>query len=178
MVGWDSQADGAMPYNFSRRQKWTWVWSLSVITLLTPLATSILSPSINLVDKDFDNHSDWLGSMTVTIFLFGYVVGPIFIAPLSEIYGRKWVLTGSCTLFCVWQIGCGMAPNIETLIVSRFFSGVGGAAPLVSCPSCSFSFRESRLNFESRLSAQVSSEISSVLTSAALPWGCSIWGPC
>ncbi|SMQ55253.1 unnamed protein product [Zymoseptoria tritici ST99CH_3D1] len=130
IVGWESQSDPAMPYNFKPSQKWTWVALLSAITLLGPFATSILSPAIDILNLEFDNKNAILGSMTVTIYLFGYVVGPIFIGPLSEMYGRKLVLSLCNVFFCLWQIGCALAPNIETLVVSRFFSGVGGAASL------------------------------------------------
>ncbi|WPH03085.1 MFS general substrate transporter [Acrodontium crateriforme] len=130
IVGWESQDDPDMPYNFSFWHKWIWVWLLSAITLLTPFATSILSPAINIVDKEFKNPDAAVGSLTVSIYLFGYVVGPIFIGPLSEIYGRKPVLSAANSFFCLWQLGCALAPNLATLIVSRFFSGVGGAACL------------------------------------------------
>ncbi|GAW11976.1 hypothetical protein ANO14919_013310 [Xylariales sp. No.14919] len=132
IIGWDSQEDTAMPFNFSQRDKWTWVGLLSAMTLLTPFASSILSPAITTLDKEFNNDNAIVGSMTVSIYLLGYVVGPIIIAPLSEIYGRKPVLTAANAFFCVWQIGCALAPNIETLIISRFFGGVGGAGCLVS----------------------------------------------
>ncbi|KAI1365843.1 major facilitator superfamily domain-containing protein [Xylaria arbuscula] len=130
IIGWDNEDDPAMPFNFASRDKWTWVGLLSVITLLTPFASSILSPAITILDQEFHNDNEIVGSMTVSIYLLGYVVGPIIIAPLSEIYGRKPVLTAANTFFCLWQIGCALAPNIETLIVSRFFSGVGGAGCL------------------------------------------------
>jgi MFS family permease len=131
IIGWDSENDTAMPFNSDRLHKWTLVWLLSAITLLTPFATSVLSPAITILDVDFGNNNPTVGSMTVTIYLFGYVVGPVFIGPLSEIYGRKPVLTSANVFFCLWQVGCALAPNVETLIVSRFFSGVGGAACLV-----------------------------------------------
>jgi Na+/melibiose symporter-like transporter len=131
IVGWESQDDPELPYNFSVWQKWTWVWLLSAITLLTPFATSILSPAINIVDKEFDNPDAYVGSLTVSIYLFGYVVGPIFIGPLSEVYGRKPILSAANSFFCLWQLGCALAPNLAILIVARFFSGVGGAACLV-----------------------------------------------
>lgn len=28
--------------------------------------------------------------------------------------------------FVVWQIGCALAPNVETMIICRFFAGIGG----------------------------------------------------
>ncbi|KAI1121606.1 major facilitator superfamily domain-containing protein [Nemania abortiva] len=130
VVGWDSQDDPAIPFNFSPWDKWVWVVLLSVMTFLTPFASSILSPAITTLDKEFHNDNEVVGSMTVSIYLLGYVVGPIIIAPVSESHGRKPVLTAANIFFCLWQIGGALAPNIQTLIVSRFFSGVGGAGCL------------------------------------------------
>jgi len=132
IVGWESHTDPNMPFNFSTRQKWTWVWLLSATTFLGPFATSILSPATNIIVQEFHNDNATVGSMTVTVYLLGYVVGPIFIGPLSEVYGRRPVLNAANCFFCVWHVGCALAPNIETLIVSRLFAGVGGAACLVS----------------------------------------------
>ncbi|KAM3534586.1 hypothetical protein MY4038_002136 [Beauveria bassiana] len=130
IVGWDGEQDPAMPFNFSATQKWTWVWLLSAVTFVTPFSSSILSPAIHQLLLEFGVGSATVGSMTVSIFLLGYAIGPIFIAPLSEIYGRHSVLIIFNSFFCVWQIGCALAPNIETLIIARFFSGLGGAACL------------------------------------------------
>jgi MFS family permease len=141
IVGWESQDDPEMPFNFSSCHKWLWVGLLSVITFLTPFSSSILSPAIVKLDDEFGKDNAIVGSLTVSIYLLGYVVGPILIAPLSETYGRKIVLTASNVFFCLWQIGCALAPNIETLIVSRFFSGVGGAACLVSALESIFTSR-------------------------------------
>lgn len=51
-------------------------------------------------------------------------------APLSEIYGRRVVLSAANWFFVVWQIGCALAQNIETLIVCRLFAGIGGSGCL------------------------------------------------
>ncbi|KAK6085065.1 MFS multidrug transporter [Seiridium cupressi] len=130
LVGWESQDDLEMPFNFPVWRKWTWVGLLSAITLLTPFASSILSPAINSLDQEFGNNNAVVGSMTVSIYLLGYVVGPVFIAPLSEMYGRKPVLSVANAFFCLWQIGCALAPNIGTLIAFRFLSDVDGAGCL------------------------------------------------
>lgn len=130
IVGWDSQEDPEMPLNFPSWQKWMLVALLSAITLLTPFASSILSPGIASLSEEFGNKNETVGAMTVSIYLLGYVIGPLFLAPLCEIYGRKPILGAANAFFCVWQIGCALAPNIATLIVFRFFSGVGGAGCL------------------------------------------------
>ncbi|KAG6028782.1 hypothetical protein E4U41_000585 [Claviceps citrina] len=129
-VGWDGQDDAAMPFNFTPRQKWTWVVLLSAMTFLSPFSSSVLSPALVRLDVEFANSNAMIRSMSVSIYLLGYVVGPVFIAPLSEVYGSKPVLTASNFFFCMWQIGCALAQSMTTLVVCRFFSGVGGAACL------------------------------------------------
>jgi multidrug resistance protein len=52
------------------------------------------------------------------------------LAPLSEVYGRRIVLSGANWFFVVWQIGCALAQNIETLIICRLFAGIGGSGCL------------------------------------------------
>ncbi len=131
IVGWDSQEDPAMPLNFPARTKWLIVGLLSGITLLTPFASSILAPGIASIDREFGNENQIVGTMTVSIYLLGYVIGPLFLAPLSELYGRQPVLAAANVFFCLWQIGCALAPSIAGLIVFRFFAGIGGAGCLV-----------------------------------------------
>jgi multidrug resistance protein len=57
-------------------------------------------------------------------------VATLFLAPLSEIYGRRVVLSAANWFFVVWQIGCALSQNIETLIICRLFAGIGGSGCL------------------------------------------------
>lgn len=120
-----------MPLNFSNRRKWLLVGLVSAITFITPFASSILAPGISSLDREFGNADEVLGALTVSVYLLGYVVGPLFLAPLSEIYGRRPVLSGTNVFFCAWQVGCALAPSIEALVVFRFLSGIGGSGCLV-----------------------------------------------
>lgn len=56
--------------------------------------------------------------------------GPLFLSPLSEIYGRRIVLNVSNVVFCAFNLGCALAPNLSGLIVMRFLAGTGGSACL------------------------------------------------
>lgn len=46
---------------------------------------------------------------------------------LGDIFGRKTVFMGGLVVFTVASIGCGLAPNLGTLIAMRAIQGVGGA---------------------------------------------------
>ncbi|KAL7785862.1 major facilitator superfamily domain-containing protein [Trichoderma ceciliae] len=128
IVGWDSQQDPNMPLNFSRGRKWLITILLSAITFMTPFASSILAPSLAALEKDYGVSDITLGSMPVSIFLLGYAIGPLLLSPLSEIYGRNLILISANAWFCIWLVGCALAPSLNTLIFFRFMAGAGGSA--------------------------------------------------
>jgi multidrug resistance protein len=130
VIGWEGQDDPDMPLNFPQKRKWLLLGLLSSIAFISPLASSMFAPGVSFMDADFHNTDATISAFTVSIFVMGFAVGPLFLSPLSEIYGRRPVLRYANTLFCVWQIGCALAPNIGTLIAFRFLAGVGGSGCL------------------------------------------------
>lgn len=52
------------------------------------------------------------------------ILGPLLIAPLSELYGRTRVYNTGNILFVVFTIAGGLSRNIEMLIAFRFLTGV------------------------------------------------------
>jgi len=90
----------------------------------------MFAPGVSFMDSDFHNSNTIISALTVSIYVLGYVVGPLFLSPLSEIYGRRPVLGCANAMFCVWQIGCALSPNITALIIMRFLAGIGGSGCL------------------------------------------------
>ncbi|CAG7921632.1 unnamed protein product [Penicillium olsonii] len=130
IVGWDGQDDPKNPQNFSSSKKWALLSLISAMTLISPLASSMFSPAISFMAAEFGETDETILSFSVSIYLLGYTFGPLLLAPLSEIYGRRVVLSGANWFFVVWQIGCALSKNIETLIVCRLFAGIGGSGCL------------------------------------------------
>ncbi|KAJ5619040.1 major facilitator superfamily transporter [Penicillium lagena] len=130
IVGWDSQDDPKNPQNFPSGQKWGLLALMSGITFVSPLASSMFSPTVSYVGEDLGVENETLLSFSISIYLLGYSFGPLLLAPLSEIYGRRIVLSGANWFFVVWQIGCALAPNIQSLIIFRLFAGIGGSGCL------------------------------------------------
>jgi MFS family permease len=44
----------------------------------------------------------------ITIFTGGFAIGPMFLAPFSEIHGRKPVFIATAILFTLCQVGCAV----------------------------------------------------------------------
>jgi MFS family permease len=51
-------------------------------------------------------------------------------APISERYGRRVVYLASFPVFALFILGSGLAINIATLCICRFFAGVFGSPAL------------------------------------------------
>lgn len=58
----------------------------------------------------------------------GLGVGPMFLGPLSEFYGRRPIYIVSFACYILFLIPCAAAQNITTLLVGRFLDGVAGSA--------------------------------------------------
>ncbi|KAJ5436872.1 Major facilitator superfamily domain general substrate transporter [Penicillium cf. griseofulvum] len=130
IVGWDGQDDPNNPQNFPANKKWALLSLISVMTLISPLASSMFSPAVSYVGAEFRVTDQTILSLSISIYVLGYAFGPILLAPLSEVYGRRVVISGANWFFVVWQIGCALAPNIQTLIICRLFAGIGGSGCL------------------------------------------------
>lgn len=62
--------------------------------------------------------------------VLAYALGPLFIGPLSEIFGRVRVLQIANAWLILFNFVTAWAPNKEAFIVFRFLAGLGGSAPL------------------------------------------------
>lgn len=70
--------------------------------------------------------------MLVTIWELGEAVGPLFIAPLSEIFGRYRLYLTMNTMFIVAILFAALSPSTELLIVSRALTGISVASNVLS----------------------------------------------
>ncbi|KAE8382758.1 major facilitator superfamily domain-containing protein [Aspergillus bertholletiae] len=129
-VGWDGATDPARPVNWPKKKKWYNMAIISYLTFLTPLTSSIVAPAQGLVMKDFHSTNRTLSSFIVSIYLVGFAVGPLFLAPLSEIYGRLRVYQLGTLIFMIWNIAGAVAPNVGALLAFRLLAGISGSGPV------------------------------------------------
>lgn len=68
----------------------------------------------------------------VSLLLFGFGLGPLLWAPLSELYGRKPAVLFPYFLAAIFMFTAGSAKDIQTVLISRFFCGFFGSAPVTN----------------------------------------------
>lgn len=91
-----------------------------------------MAPGIGAIAEELDIGSSIVATLTLTVYVLGYAVGPLFLGPASEIYGRKPLLTLSNVWYFVFNFACGFAKSKEQLIAFRFLAGIGGSGPLAA----------------------------------------------
>ncbi|TFK55812.1 multidrug resistance protein 4 [Heliocybe sulcata] len=126
----DWQHDPINPRNWSGKKKWLMVFLVSFYTFVTPLASSVMAPALPEIAVHYGITNQTLVAMTLSIFLLSFAIGPLFLAPLSEMYGRTWVLHLGNLVFLALNLGCAFSPTANSLIAFRFLSGFAGAAPI------------------------------------------------
>ncbi|KAI9663534.1 MAG: hypothetical protein M1831_002543 [Alyxoria varia] len=132
IVDWDGPDDPANPMNWSKSRKWSVVWLASALTFITPLASSMFAPGVPELMAEFGSDSTLLASFVVSVYLLGFVFGPLVMAPASEVYGRTPVYHAGNLLFVVFSIACAVATDLPMFCVFRFIQGTAGATPLTN----------------------------------------------
>ena len=123
--------DAANPMQFSFQKKWTITLIQAIATLAVAFVSTAYTGGIFEVIKYF-GVSTTVATLGVSLFVFGFAVGPLLWAPLSEFYGRQVIFCCTYVGLVAFSAGAAGAQNIQTLIVLRFFAGAFGSSPLTN----------------------------------------------
>ncbi|WNO55068.1 DHA2 family efflux MFS transporter permease subunit [Stakelama saccharophila] len=117
---WNSERSVA-----GRNNPWAIVAIISLPTFMEVLDTSIANVSLNEI----------AGGLSITLdqatwVLTSYLVANAIIIPisgwLSDVIGRKRYFMISVALFTIASFLCGIAPNLQFLVIARILQGIGG----------------------------------------------------
>ncbi|KAJ5900686.1 Citrinin biosynthesis cluster MFS transporter mrr1 [Penicillium subrubescens] len=129
LVEWDGPDDPENPQNFSRRRKWIITVVMSSMTMWITFASSVFSTATVVTAKEF-NVSTEVMTLGTSLTVFGFALGPLFWAPVSELYGRRLPLFSGYAIFAIFQIPVAVAQNLQSIMIFRFLIGVFGCSPL------------------------------------------------
>lgn len=129
LVTWDGPGDPDNPKNWPNRKKWMATITVSLFTFISPVSSSMIAPALGKITQEF-NTSQSVGNLALSAFVLGFAVGPLFLGPLSELFGRRIILQLANLFYFVFNLACGFSQNIGQIVAFRFLSGLGGSAPL------------------------------------------------
>ncbi len=103
------------------------LWLLAAIGIFS---TALTLPSMPAITKAF-NASDNMVQLSLSLLFLGSAVGNLLLGPISDKKGRLMVAKGGLIIFIVASIWCAEAQSIHSLIIARFFQGVGSSCGML-----------------------------------------------
>lgn len=122
--------DPENPKNWSKVKKHFVVALTSLLVLNSTIGSALPSLAIPFIAGHFGVQSQEQRVLPISVFLIGYVFGPLIWGPLSEHVGRRYLTLATFTSFTLFTMGCGLSPTWDALLVLRFFTGVFAASPI------------------------------------------------
>ena len=111
------------------------VFVIASIMALNPLAMDMMLPALPNIASAFHITVANRPQMVLSTFLIGFGVGQFVIGPLSDRFGRRPVLLGGMTVYCIASLLAIAAPSFETLLLARALQGLGTSATRVIATS-------------------------------------------
>lgn len=115
--------DPLNPHNWSMAWKWFYTFIFAVFVVCAAYGSSCLASGLELMEARFHVGAE-VSTLTVSLMVLGFSLGPLIWAPLSEQYGRRTAYFISFGLYTVMNIPCALTPNIGGLLAARFVCGV------------------------------------------------------
>ncbi|MCJ1432072.1 hypothetical protein MMC27_001428 [Xylographa pallens] len=124
-----SKDDLGNPYNWSRLKKSTIVLFGITAVLNSTIGSSLPSDNVALYEH-FNVTDVEQRVLPNSIYLVGYMLGPLLFAPLSERYGRQIILQSTFAGFTVFTLATCLASNWPAFNVFRLIIGTFASTPI------------------------------------------------
>ncbi|OJJ02228.1 hypothetical protein ASPVEDRAFT_131428 [Aspergillus versicolor CBS 583.65] len=129
-MGWDGPNDPSNPLNWSPFNRNLHVVVVSLFTLVANLAATMFAPGAEQLAAEFHIMNETVIAMTVSLYVLGFALGPLLLAPLSELYGRLPLYCISNIVYFAFTAGCAFSTSISMFLAFRFFAGCAASGPM------------------------------------------------
>ncbi|KAF9892632.1 hypothetical protein FE257_001034 [Aspergillus nanangensis] len=123
--------DSDNPRCWPRWQKWYITCVVSMLNVVTCLCAGSISSGATQIAEEFHVSSE-VTTLCLSMYILGFAIGPVLLAPLSEYFGRQPVYIISWFVLFIFQLPIALAQNIGTILVCRLIGGFAGGAPLTN----------------------------------------------
>ena len=99
---------------------------LGVLAMLGPVAHDIFVPAMPIIADGLNSTTSQV-SVSISAIFLGNAIGTLFHGPLADRFGRKIIILWVLGIYAAAAIAAALSPNVEILIMSRFFQGLAVA---------------------------------------------------
>lgn len=101
-----------------------------LVVVNSTMGSSLPSNAIPVISDYFHITSSYAKVLPISTYLVGYILGPLLFGPLSETYGRRFIMISSFVAFTLFTMACAVAPTWESFLFFRFATGVNASSPI------------------------------------------------
>ncbi|KAI1321882.1 major facilitator superfamily domain-containing protein [Xylariaceae sp. FL0255] len=130
IVDWDGGDDPANPLNWPSSKKNIHIALVSLFVLNANLAATMFAPGAAQLAVDFHITNSIVEGLTVSLYILGFALGPLILAPLSECNGRLIIYHSCNAVYLAFTLGCAFSKNTAMFLIFRFICGSAAAGPL------------------------------------------------
>ncbi|KAK9894077.1 MFS general substrate transporter [Cystobasidium minutum MCA 4210] len=114
------------PFEWPKKKKWIMTGIGAWLTTLVAIAGPGFVAGTASMQREL-NLSHIMASLAFSLYPLGFGLGPLVLAPISEVYGRNPMYFVSTILFTLCYLPIALANNLPLICVFRFLSGVTGS---------------------------------------------------
>ncbi|CVK87854.1 related to mfs-multidrug-resistance transporter [Fusarium mangiferae] len=127
----DGDVDNPRNWSLARKR---YITAITMLLLANgSIASSITAGNTQSITQEF-GISNVAAQLTTSLFLLGFCAGPLLFGPLSEFYGRQWLLYFTFFLYFCFTFLTAWPTNLGGLLVGRFLAGCFAAGPFAIVP--------------------------------------------
>lgn len=119
------------PRAWSSARKWIVCLSAAGTVFVVSFCSSAYTGAISGLIEQF-HVSDIVATLGLALFLVGYIIGPLIWGPMSELYGRRYLMIITLLVLTAFNAGTAGANSIATLLVCRFLGSIFGSSPMTN----------------------------------------------
>ncbi|KAK2054282.1 MFS general substrate transporter [Colletotrichum caudatum] len=134
IVTWDGPDDPANPANWPMIKKYQTSLILSLFSFIAPFSATMVGPAMTVIGTELNIAPGTEQQLIQGMQVLAAGIGPFFIAPIIELFGRANVIRYAHLWHLIWNTACGFATSGPQLLAFRFIGGLGASAPQILAP--------------------------------------------
>lgn len=117
--------------NFKHSNMLSMVIIVAFVSMIGPFSIDTYLPSFQSIEADFSVNRTLL-SQSIAFYMIATAISSLFWGPLSDRFGRKYVILSALFLYSVASIGCALATDYSQFLLFRVIQGLGASGGMVA----------------------------------------------
>ncbi|KAL3480523.1 major facilitator superfamily domain-containing protein [Aspergillus californicus] len=134
IVEFEGSDDPMHPQNWPMRRRVFLGALLTFSALVVAYVSAVFGSASSGAMEEFGFGQE-VAALGTTLYVLGFSAGPTIWAPMSELIGRRWPMLIGMFGFDIFVIATATAQDTQTVMISRFFSGLFAASLVALVPA-------------------------------------------